>query len=89
MITAKEKKIIQKTLGTHYTGPIQKYLNSIGFYNTKGNPFSKQSIRNIVNGRPDKRMENAIMELVITTQERTKKATKERIELLERMTTNQ
>lgn len=85
MITQKEKEIIRKVLGYHYSDTIQKYLNSIQLFNIKGNSYSKQSIRNVVNGvRSNRKMEKAITNLVSFTKSAEKKEHENRKKIFEK-----
>lgn len=68
MITKKEQQSIIEVLGKHYTKAIISYLQSIGLFNRKGEPYSAESIRQIVNMEVEKPpVEIAILKLVAKT----------------------
>ena len=65
MISPKENKRIIEVLGKHYSRPIITHLQTKEIVNTKGNPFSQSSIRNIVNAIEENiPVELAILQLV-------------------------
>ena len=77
MIKPSDKKIIIATIGNHYSGEIIEHLNKKKIYNTKGKPFSPDSIRAIVNGiDPNERVEKAIITYVVQKKARKAKTQK-------------
>ncbi len=69
--TTDEKEEITNTLGKHYSGKVIAHLNSKGITNADGNPYSADSVRNIVNGTNGRsanpEVVAAILELVAET----------------------
>ena len=65
MITNNQKETIIATLGKHYSKVIIPHLTKLEIFNSHAEPFSKPSIRKIVNGDQDNKIvENEILELV-------------------------
>lgn len=50
MIRPSDKKIINATFGSHYSKPIAEHLEAKGFKNSKNEPYSRESVKQFVNG---------------------------------------
>jgi len=89
MIDQDLKDKINETLGKHYSAKIIEYLNEKAIYNSNDEPFSRESIRLLVNAhdkreqRENLKVENAIIELLEIKIEENKKLQK-RKKLLKR-----
>lgn len=64
MITKTEKKLIVATLGKQYSGKVIEHLDKRKIYNAKGGSFSAPSIRMIVSGTENLKVESEILKLV-------------------------
>ena len=65
MILQEQKRIIIDTFGPKYAKPIVERLTKNKVYNADGKPFSPESIRMIVNGRPNVSAEKEIIKITI------------------------
>ena len=75
---ALQKESVIATLGNHYSNKVIEWLNhEKEIFNENGMPFSKESIRQIVNGKQNNlKVEIAIAELVSDTKKRIERKNK-------------
>ena len=83
MIHKEQRTELKKLLGYHYTAGVLKILKEKNITSRKGTLYGSSMIRNVFNGlNENKHIEEAIMELCIQTQEKTKKAFDRRNQIL-------
>ncbi|QHI38676.1 hypothetical protein IMCC3317_40700 [Kordia antarctica] len=83
MIHKEQRKELKKILGYHYTAGVLKILKEKKITNRKGKAYGSSMIRNVFTGlNQNEAIEEAIMELCILTQEKTKKKVETRNQIL-------
>ncbi|MFK7749835.1 MAG: hypothetical protein AB8B65_15680 [Kordia sp.] len=70
MIRKKQREKLKEVLGYHYTNGVLKILKENKITSRNGKPYGSSMIRNVFNGlNENERIENAIIELFVRTQE--------------------
>jgi hypothetical protein len=83
MITKNQAKKIKDILGHRYTSVILKYLEENNIKNSKGMPYTSESIRVVMNGfSPNERLEVQIYNAVFYYKLKKKEEEKRRKEIL-------
>jgi len=83
MIHKKQRIILKKALGYHYTQGVLKILKQRSITNRKGTAYGSSMIRNVFNGiNENKAIENAILELFTQQLEKSEKMEALKNELL-------
>ncbi|QHI35783.1 hypothetical protein IMCC3317_11310 [Kordia antarctica] len=83
MIHKEQRKELKKILGYHYTAGVLKILKEKKITNRNGTAYGSSMIRNVFTGlNQNEAIEDAIMELCIQTQEKTKKTVETRNQIL-------
>jgi len=84
MITKTEKKLIVATLGKQYSSKVIAHLDNRKIFNARGGSFSAPSIRMIVSGTENLKVETEILKLVAKEKARIEREKQRRKNIVKR-----